>query len=86
MLKRSLPFINVSRIFFDPDQKTALQHELMQKALSNAKAKLSSLTQDGHKYEIVGIQELDSKLPYGPEHYDYNRVVVERVRVKARLL
>lgn len=87
LLKRNLPFnVNVSGTVFEPEKKVALQNELLQQALNNAKAKLANLTQDGRKYEVVGIEELDSKQPFGPEYYDYNRVMIERVKVKAKIL
>jgi hypothetical protein len=84
---RLIPFsLNMTGAFVDPKQKTDMQKDMLQKALDNAKTKLDFLKQDSNlTYQIVAIEELDSQPPYGPEYYDFNRRMVTRVKVKARL-
>ena len=87
-LRRGFPFsINVTGTFTEPARKAALQKEMMQKALDNAKAKLDLLSSasGGRAYTVVGVEELDANVPFGPEYYDYNRRAVSRLKVKARL-
>ncbi|HEY4650739.1 MAG TPA: SIMPL domain-containing protein [Pontibacter sp.] len=87
LLKRNVPFsLNMMGTFIDPAKKIAVQKEILAKALDNAKAKLDFLKADNNKtYEIVSIEELDNIQPYGPDYYDFNRRMVARVKVKARL-
>ncbi|GHA79801.1 hypothetical protein GCM10007389_37550 [Pontibacter akesuensis] len=85
-LAHQFPFnLNVSGTFVEEAKRGQLQQELMAQALENAKAKLNSLSGGAGAYKIVGIEELDSNQPYGPEYYDFNRKMVSRVKVKARL-
>ncbi len=84
-LDHNFPFnMNVTGTFVEPERKQELQQELMQKALENAKAKLNFLSGE-KKYEVVGVEELDNMQPYGPEYYEFNRKMLARVKVKARL-
>lgn len=86
LLKRNLPFsLNVMGSYLDPDTRIKLQQEMMQKAVENARQKLEGLSGEGKTFEIVGIEELDNTVPYGPEYYDFNRRMVSRVKVKARV-
>lgn len=86
LLKSNLPFsLNVMGTYLDPATKTKLQQDLMQKALANARQKIESITGEGATYQIVQIEELDNTVPYGPEYYDFNRRMVSRIKVKARL-
>jgi hypothetical protein len=86
LLNRNIPFnINVMGTFLDPVKKAELQQELMDKALENAKTKLEYLTVPDRKYVVVAVEEIDNTTPYGPEYYDFNRKMVTRLRVKARL-
>ncbi|MFD2515101.1 SIMPL domain-containing protein [Pontibacter locisalis] len=86
LLERNIPFnLNVMGTFMEPEQKTKLQHQMLQKAMENARAKLDFMISDGREYEIIGIEELDNTTPYGPEYYDFNRRMVARVKVKASL-
>ena len=87
LLTRQIPFsLNMTGSFIGPEKKEAMQQEMMQKAIANAKAKLDFLKGDSAKtYEIIAIEELDSNQPFGPEYYDYNRRMVVRIKVKARL-
>ena len=85
-LRHNFPFnVNVSGTFVDPAKRQELQRDLMQKAMENARAKLDFLSEGERAYEIVGVEELDNNQPYGPEYYDFNRRMVSRVKVKARL-
>ncbi|MBF9255034.1 hypothetical protein I2I11_17180 [Pontibacter sp. 172403-2] len=86
LLQRSFPFsINITGSYLEPDREKQLQQQMLQQALSDAKAKLTFLSGKNRTYEIVSIEELDNTTPYGPEYYDFNRRMVARVRVKARL-
>ncbi|WP_347156736.1 SIMPL domain-containing protein [Pontibacter chitinilyticus] len=86
LLRRNIPFsINVMGTFLNPSQKIKLQETMMEQALQNARTKLSFLAGKGRKYEIIGVEELDNTAPYGPEYYDFNRKMVSRIKVKARL-
>lgn len=87
LLKRNIPFsLNMMGTFIDPAQKAKLQQELLGKALENAKTKLDFLKGDTSRtYEIVSVEELDNVAPYGPEYYEFNRRMMARVKVKARL-
>ncbi|MFD2247309.1 SIMPL domain-containing protein [Pontibacter ruber] len=87
-LRSGFPFsINVTGTYMSPARKIALQKDMMQKALDNAKTKLDYLSRaSGNRaYTIVGVEELDANVPFGPEYYDYNRRAVSRLKVKARL-
>jgi hypothetical protein len=87
VLDRNFPFsVNVSGTYLDQDRRRQVQQELMQKALENAKTKLNFLSKGADSYVIVGVEELDNTVPYGPEYNDFNRRMVSRLRVKARLL
>ncbi|WP_439879574.1 SIMPL domain-containing protein [Pontibacter sp. MBLB2868] len=86
LLKKNLPFnLNVMGTFIDPARKVKLQHTMMQKALENAKAKLALMSDEGKDYEIVSVEELDNTTPYGPEYDDFNRRMITRLKVKAKL-
>lgn len=86
LIRRNIPFnLNVMGTFMDPDQKAGLQQQMLQKAIENAKAKIGFMSGDGRAYEIVGIEELDNTTPYGPEYYDFNRRMITRLKVKARI-
>ena len=86
LLKRNLPFsLNVMGSYMDPDTRIKLQQEMMQKAVDNARQKLEGLSGEGKTFDIVSIEELDNTVPYGPEYYDFNRRMVSRVKVKARV-
>lgn len=87
LLRRNFPFnVNVLGAYLEPAQKTELQQQMMQKALDNAKTKLGYLSAPTNRtYQIVSMEELDSATPYGPEYYDYNRRLMMRIKVKARL-
>ncbi|AKD05352.1 hypothetical protein PKOR_22760 [Pontibacter korlensis] len=81
-LDHKFPFnVNVSGTFVEPERK----QELMQKAMENARVKLNFLSGGAGSYEIVGVEELDNIQPMGPEYYEFNRKMVSRVKVKARL-
>ncbi|WP_266202334.1 SIMPL domain-containing protein [Pontibacter kalidii] len=85
-LDHNFPFnMNVTGTFVEPERKQELQQELMQKAMENARTKLNFLSGGADKYKIVGVEELDNLQPYGPEYYEFNRKMVSRVKVKARL-
>ncbi|GAB3529759.1 hypothetical protein GCM10027443_09530 [Pontibacter brevis] len=87
VLRHKFPFsVNVSGTVLDPARRQQVQQELMQKALQNAKAKLGFLGKGEGSYRIVGVEELDNTVPYGPEYNDFNRRMVARLKVKARLL
>ncbi|WP_161890971.1 ATP-binding protein [Pontibacter russatus] len=87
MLRRNIPFsLNISGTFLDQEQRRKVQQQLMQQALAHAKAKLGFLADGEGKYEIVGVEEMDNTVPYGPEYNDFNRRVVSRLKVKARRL
>lgn len=87
MLRRNIPFsLNIAGTFLDQEQRQKVQQELMQQALAHAKAKLGFLAGGEGKYEIVGVEEMDNTVPYGPEYKDFNRRVVSRLKVKARRL
>lgn len=84
-LDRQFPFnVNVSGTYLDEAKRAQVQQQLMDEALEHARAKLNSLSGGEGKYEIVGIEELDSNQPYGPEYYEFNRRMVARVKVKAK--
>jgi len=84
-LRHNFPFnVNVTGTFVDPGKRQELQRKLMQQALENAKAKLDFLS-GGRSYEIIGVEELDTNQPYGPEYYEFNRKMAARIKVKARL-
>ncbi|WP_181885107.1 SIMPL domain-containing protein [Pontibacter diazotrophicus] len=86
VLRHNFPFsVNVSGTVLDPDKRQQVQQELMQQALDNAKAKLNFLSNGEDSYRIVGVEELDNTVPYGPEYNDFNRRMVARLKVKARL-
>jgi len=87
LFRRNLPFhLNVTGSYQNPEQKAALQQEMMQQALANAKKKLDFLSSGSNRsYEIVGIEELDYAAPFGPEYFEYNRRALSRLKVKARL-
>ncbi len=86
-LKRQFPFnVNVSGTYMDPEQKAQAQKEMMGKAVANAKEKIEYLNQpDNRAFEIVSIEELEATPPYGHDYYDFNRRMIARVKVKARL-
>ncbi len=86
-LKRNFPFnVNVMGTFVEPGKRLAIQKEMMQKAIENAKSKIETLSGGtDRKYEIVVIEELDNTTPYGPEYYDFNRRMIARIKVKAQL-
>lgn len=87
MLRRNIPFnLNIAGTFLDQGQRRKVQQELMQEALDHAKTKLSFLANGEDKYEIVGVEEMDNTVPYGPEYFDFNRRMVSRLKVKARRL
>lgn len=88
LFRRNLPFqLNVAGSILTSERKTALQQELMEKALANARKKLDFLSSGSNRsYEIVGIEELDQNAQFGPEYYEYNRRVISRLKVKARLI
>lgn len=87
MLRRNIPFnLNIAGTYLDQAKRRQVQQELMQEALAHAKTKLSFLANGGEKYEIVGVEEMDNTVPYGPEYHDFNRRMVSRVKVKARRL
>ncbi|MFD3001596.1 SIMPL domain-containing protein [Pontibacter toksunensis] len=87
VLRHNFPFsVNVSGTVIDPAKRQQVQQELMQQALENAKAKLNFLSPGEGSYKIVGVEEMDNTVPYGPEYNDFNRRMVSRVKVKARLL
>ncbi len=86
LLRRGIPFnINVMGSYMDPAIESAIRKDLMQKALEDAKDKLAFLSGEGKTFEIVSIEELDKNVPYGPDYYDFNRRMVSRVKVKAKL-
>lgn len=86
LLNRKIPFnLNVMGTFINPEEKAKLQRHLMEEALANAKSKLDFLNTGDKTYSITQVEELDHTVPYGPEYYDYNRKMVSRVKVKARL-
>lgn len=86
LLNRNIPFnLNVMGTFMKPEQKARLQQNLMKQALVNAKTKLDFLNTAERAYSITQVEELDNTVPYGPEYYDYNRKMIARVKVKARL-
>ncbi|QCR22978.1 SIMPL domain-containing protein [Pontibacter sp. SGAir0037] len=86
-LKRNFPFnVNVSGAYLSPEQRVKLQEQMLAKALENAKVKLNFLNKTtARQYEIVSIEELETNSPFGHEYYDFNRRVVSKVRVKAKL-
>jgi hypothetical protein len=87
VLKHNFPFnVNVSGTYLDQDKRQQVQQELMQKAIEHAKSKLNFLSKGEGSYEIVGVEELDNTLQYGPEYNDFNRRMVARLRVRAKLL
>ncbi|MBB6611744.1 SIMPL domain-containing protein [Pontibacter sp. Tf4] len=87
LLKRNIPFsLNMMGTFIDPAKKAEIQQQMLGKAIENAKTKLNFLKGDGSQsYEIISIEELDNVAPYGPEYYEYNRRMLSRVKVRARL-
>ncbi|PRY09716.1 hypothetical protein CLV24_11855 [Pontibacter ummariensis] len=85
-LAHHFPFsVNVSGTFVDPSRRADVQQELLEQAVENARAKLRFLNGGEEGYEIVSVEELDNVQPYGPDYYDFNRRMVSRVKVKARL-
>ena len=87
MLRRNIPFsLNIAGTFLDQEQRRQVQQKLMQEALEHARAKLGFLAGGEGDYEIVGVEEMDNTVPYGPEYNDFNRRVVSRLKVKARRL
>jgi len=87
MLRRNIPFnMNIAGTFLDQTKRQQLQQELMQKALEHARTKLRFLANGEGNYEIVGVEEMDNTVPYGPEYNDLNRRMVARLKVKARRL
>lgn len=87
MLRRNIPFnLNIAGTYLDQAKRRQVQQELMQEALEHARTKLSFLANGGDKYEIVGVEEMDNTVPYGPEYNNFNRRMVSRLRVKARRL
>ncbi|WP_242927254.1 SIMPL domain-containing protein [Pontibacter vulgaris] len=86
-LKRNIPFnLNVTGSFIEPGKRLAVQKEMLQKAIENAKSKIETLKGTPEKkYVIVSMEEIDSSVPYNPEYYDFNRRMVARIKVKARL-
>ena len=87
MLRRNIPFnLNIAGTYLDQEQRRKVQQKLMQEALEHAQTKLSFLANGPDKYEIVGVEEMDNTVPYGPEYNDFNRRMVSRIRVKARRL
>jgi hypothetical protein len=88
LLKRNIPFsLNMMGTFLEPEKRLAMQKAMLGKALENAKAELDFLKGDPDKtYEIVSIEEMDNIQPYGPDYYDFNRRMVARLKVRARLI
>jgi hypothetical protein len=88
LLKRNIPFsLNMMGTFIEPEKRLAMQKAMLGKALENAKAELDFLKGDPDKtYEIVSIEEMDNIQPYGPDYYDFNRRMVARLKVRARLI
>ena len=87
LLRRNIPFnLNIAGTQLELSRRREVQQELMQEALAHATTKLSFLANGDDKYEIVGVEEMDNTVPYGPEYYDFNRRMVSRLKVKARRL
>ncbi|MHA6248296.1 SIMPL domain-containing protein [Pontibacter sp. CAU 1760] len=86
LVRRQLPFnLNVNGTYLEPKKRQELMQQLLQKSVDDAKTKLRYLAPKGADFEIVSITELDNTVPYGPEYNDFNRRMVSRVKVNARL-
>ncbi|MCC9166301.1 hypothetical protein [Pontibacter harenae] len=87
LLRRNLPFnVNVMGTFMESNQKVEIQQQMMQQAMENAKTKLKAMVGEGRDYQVVRIEELDLSVQMGPEYYEYNRRMIARLKVKAKLL
>lgn len=86
-LKRQFPFnVHVSGTYMNPDQRTQAQKEMIGKAVENARIKIEFLNQTANRaYQIISIEELEATPPFGHDYYDFNRRMIARVKVKARL-
>jgi hypothetical protein len=86
ILKKNISFnLNIIGTFLSPEQKSELHRDMFRKAMESAEAKLEFINKTGRGYEIVGVEELDNTTPYGPDYYDFNRRMIVRLKVKARL-
>lgn len=79
--------INSNGYFVSPETNSTLQDKAFQKALANAKTRITAYADslDMHA-EIIGVEELDDYQLYPVDGIVYNDKLIKKIKVKAHLV